>query len=136
MVAINHSIDFHFVILINIQMIVRPFWLSPRQAIVLPVGPNGNKYAEQVRQQLFEAGFQVDSELDAGLTINKKVRNAQLAQYNFILVVGDKEIANNSVNVRTRDNKIHGECSLDQLIEKFKKFKETKILNAEEVFNE
>ena len=114
----------------------RPFWLSPRQAIVLPIGPNANEYAEGVKKQLFDAGFQVDTELDPGLTINKKVRNAQLAQYNFILVVGEKEMANNSVNVRTRDNKIHGECSLDQLMVKFNKFKETKILNAEEVFNQ
>ncbi len=101
---------------------------------MLPVGPNGNEYAEQVKKELFEAGFQVDTELDPGLTINKKVRNAQLAQYNFILVVGDREITNKSVNVRTRDNKIHGECSLTDLIDKFKRFKESKILNAEEVF--
>lgn len=112
-----------------------PFWLSPRQAIVLPVGANGNEYAEQVRQTLNESGFQVETELDPGLTINKKVRNAQLAQFNFILVVGEREMANNSVNVRTRDNKIHGECSLADLIQKFNKFKETKVLNAEEVFN-
>lgn len=103
---------------------------------MLPIGPNVNQYAEQVRKQLYEAGFQVDSELDPGLTINKKVRNAQLAQYNFILVVGEKEMANNSVNVRTRDNKIHGECSVNDLIEKFAKFKASKVLNAEEVFKE
>ncbi|XP_054160190.1 threonine--tRNA ligase 1, cytoplasmic-like [Oppia nitens] len=113
-----------------------PFWISPRQAIVLPIGSSHNEYAETVRKQLFSAGFQVDSELDPGQTINKKVRNAQLAQYNFILVVGDKEMGNNSVNVRTRDNKQHGECSLDQLIVKFNKFKESKILNSEEVFNQ
>lgn len=121
---------------LNDQFLYRPFWLSPRQAIVLPIGPSVNEYAERVRQNLYESGFQVDSELDAGLTINKKVRNAQLAQYNFILVVGEKEMSNNSVNVRTRDNKVHGECSLDQLIEKFNKFKTTKVLNAEEIFNQ
>ena len=112
----------------------RPFWLSPRQAIVLPVGPSGNEYAEKVRQQLHDAGFQAEYELDPGLTINKKVRNAQLAQFNFILVVGEKEIANQSVNVRTRDNKIHGEISVVDLIEKFNKFKQERVINAEEVF--
>lgn len=89
---------------------------------------------EKVRNQLFQAGFEVDSELDPGLTLNKKVRNAQLAQYNFILVAGDKEGANNTVNVRTRDNKVHGEISIDGIIEKFKKFQQEKTLNAEEVF--
>lgn len=115
--------------------VFRPFWLSPRQAIVLPIGPSANDYAEKVRQELFEAGFQADSELDPGLTINKKVRNAQLAQYNFILVVGDKESTNNTVNVRTRDNKIHGEISVPQLIEKFARYKSSRVMNAEETFN-
>lgn len=80
------------------------------------------------------AGFEAESELDPGLTINKKVRNAQLAQFNFILVVGEKEIANGTVNVRTRDNKIHGEISVADLISKFHKFKQEKTINAEEVF--
>ena len=88
----------------------------------------------KVRQQLHDAGFQAESELDPGLTINKKVRNAQLAQFNFILVVGEKEIANQSVNVRTRDNKIHGEISVVDLIEKFKQFQQNRVINAEEVF--
>ena len=100
----------------------------------MPVGPSGNEYAEKVRQILYEAGFQTESELDPGLTINKKVRNAQLAQFNFILVVGEKEIANESVNVRTRDNKIHGEIKVTDLIEKFKKFQQERTINAEEVF--
>lgn len=83
---------------------------------------------------MYDAGFEAEIESDPGLTINKKVRNAQLAQFNFILVVGEKEMANQSVNVRTRDNKIHGECSVKDLIEKFRKFKSERVLNAEETF--
>jgi len=45
-------------------------------------------------------------DLDTSDTMNKKIRNAQLAQYNFILVVGEKEALNGTVNVRTRDNKV------------------------------
>ncbi|KAI1301536.1 Threonine--tRNA ligase 1, cytoplasmic [Halotydeus destructor] len=111
-----------------------PFWISPRQAIVLPIAVTHNEFAERVRKELYEAGFEVDVELDSGLTINKKVRNAQLAQYNFILVVGDKEMASESVNVRTRDNKVHGEVSLKELKEKFEKLKRERIINAEETF--
>lgn len=110
----------------------RPFWLSPRQVIVLPIGPSCLDYAEKVKKTLYLEGFFVDIEDDPGLTINKKVRNAQLANYNFILVVGEKEKSNESVNVRTRDNKIHGEHTLASLIEKFKIFKESKTLNAED----
>ena len=114
--------------------LLRPFWLSPRQAIVLPIRDAIDSYANEVRDILHAAGFHVDSELDSGLTVNKKVRNAQVAQYNFILVVGDKEKENRTINVRTRDNKVHGEISIDDLIKKFNKFKNEKLLNAEEVF--
>ncbi|NXY29383.1 SYTC2 ligase, partial [Pomatorhinus ruficollis] len=111
-----------------------PFWLSPRQVMVVPVGPTSEQYAQQVCNQFFEAGFMSDVDLDQSCTLNKKIRNAQLAQYNFILVVGEKEKANNAVNVRTRDNKVHGEISVSSAIEKLKKFKTSQILNAEEEF--
>uniref|UniRef100_A0A8C0VEQ0 threonine--tRNA ligase n=1 Tax=Cyanistes caeruleus TaxID=156563 RepID=A0A8C0VEQ0_CYACU len=111
-----------------------PFWLSPRQVMVVPVGPTSEQYAQQVCNQFFEAGFMSDVDLDQSCTLNKKIRNAQLAQYNFILVVGEKEKANNAVNVRTRDNKIHGEISVSSAIEKLKKLKTSQIPNAEEEF--
>lgn len=62
-----------------------PFWLSPRQAMVVPVGPPFNDYAKQVRQTIVKAGYCCNADVDDGNTMNKKVRNAQLAQYNFIL---------------------------------------------------
>jgi threonyl-tRNA synthetase len=49
------------------------------------------------------------------------VREAQLAQYNFILVVGAQEMADGTVNVRTRDNAVHGTKSVDDLITEFKR---------------
>ena len=47
-------------------------------------------------------------------TMNKQVRNAQLAQFNFILVIGAKEMQNGTVNVRTRDNAVSF-CSISEL---------------------
>lgn len=98
-----------------------PFWLSPRQIMVVPVGPSLDAYANEVRDRLNNAGFMVESDVDPGDTMNKKVRNAQLAQFNYILVVGDKEKDAKTVNVRTRDNKVHGEVSIDELILKLEK---------------
>ena len=63
-----------------------PFWLSPRQAMVVPVGPHVNSYAQEIRDKLQADGYCTDVDVDDGNTMNKKVRNAQLAQYNFILV--------------------------------------------------
>uniref|UniRef100_H0XAZ1 threonine--tRNA ligase n=1 Tax=Otolemur garnettii TaxID=30611 RepID=H0XAZ1_OTOGA len=111
-----------------------PFWLSPRQVMVIPVGPTCEEYALQVSSEFFEEGLMADVDLDHSCTLNKKIRNAQLAQYNFILVVGEKEKINNAVNVRTRDNKIHGEISVISAIDKLKNLKKSRTLNAEEDF--
>merc|ERR1711997_1211516 len=89
-------------------------------------------YANKVRQELRSEGYMCDSDVDNSNTMNKKVRNAQLAQYNFIFVVGEKERDNETVNIRTRDNKVHGERSMDQVKEMFKVLAKERILNSEE----
>ncbi|KAM6930489.1 threonine--tRNA ligase 1, cytoplasmic [Xenentodon cancila] len=111
-----------------------PLWLSPRQVMVVPVGPTCEEYAEKVREEFHCSGFMADVDLDPGCTLNKKIRNAQLAQYNFILVVGEKEKTSNTVNVRTRDNKVHGERSVEECIERLKQLKTSRSRNAEEEF--
>lgn len=110
-----------------------PFWLSPRQIMVVPVGPTLDDYSNIVRDRLHAAGFMAESDTDAGDTMNKKIRNAQLAQFNFILVVGDKEKQAGTVNVRTRDNKVHGEVSVEVLIEKLEKIK-SEFITDEDTF--
>ncbi|KAJ2810578.1 threonyl-tRNA synthetase, partial [Coemansia furcata] len=80
-----------------------PFWLSPRQIMVIPVNPAMDGYAAQVQNSLHEAGFFADVDL-AGDKMEKKIRNAEIAQYNFICVVGAKEEEEGSVNVRCRDD--------------------------------
>jgi len=92
-----------------------PLWLSPRQAIVVPVSHHFYDYAEKVRQEIHAAGFYVDVDV-SGSKLDKKIREAQLAQYNFILVVGEKEQAEHTVNVRTRDNVIHGRKEIVEAI--------------------
>lgn len=96
-----------------------PFWLSPRQVMVVPVGPAYDEYARHVRDEMHNAGFMAEADLDAGDTMNKKIRNAQLAQFNYILVVGEKEQKAGTVNVRTRDNVVHGELEVKALIAKW-----------------
>lgn len=129
-----------------------PFWVSPRQIMVVPVGPNFDDYADKVRQRLHDAHFMAEADLDAGDTMNKKIRNAQLSQFNFILgllienalfydcdyyisissaVVGDKERSSDTVNVRTRDNKVHGEISVTDLIVKLNKLKNEYIIGED-----
>ncbi|KAM4049954.1 threonine--tRNA ligase 1, cytoplasmic [Anomaloglossus baeobatrachus] len=111
-----------------------PLWISPLQVMVVPVGPTCDDYAQKVRQQFHLAGFMADVDLDHGSTLNKKIRNAQLAQYNFIFVLGEKEKASGTVNIRTRDNKVHGERTVEETIARLLQLKESRSKNSEEEF--
>eukprot|EP01116_Phalansterium_solitarium_P016837 TRINITY_DN39_c1_g1_i1.p1 TRINITY_DN39_c1_g1~~TRINITY_DN39_c1_g1_i1.p1 ORF type:complete len:712 (-),score=188.47 TRINITY_DN39_c1_g1_i1:190-2325(-) len=118
--AIFGSVERMLAILIEHTAGKWPFWLSPRQVIVVPVAEAHNKYADQVRQEVHDAGFFADVDV-TDKTLQKKIREAQLAQYNYILVVGEKEKEEHAVNVRTRDNVVHGTQSVDQIIDTFRK---------------
>uniref|UniRef100_A0A4W4HR22 threonine--tRNA ligase n=1 Tax=Electrophorus electricus TaxID=8005 RepID=A0A4W4HR22_ELEEL len=61
-----------------------PLWLSPAQVMVLPVGTDIERYGRDVSEHHPEAGFMADIDDDHGATLNRKIRSAQLAQYNFI----------------------------------------------------
>jgi threonyl-tRNA synthetase len=100
-----------------------PLWISPRQVSIVPVHAQWNEYCETVRQKLHNEYFYVDVD-DSKNTFQKKVRNAQVAQYNFQLVVGEKEVENGTVNIRTRDNKIEGEMKVEDMIVMFKKLRD------------
>lgn len=94
-----------------------PLWLSPHQVRIINVADRHAPYAKEVAANLKGKGFHVDVD-DTSESVSKKVRNAQLAQINYILTVGDKEMENKTINVRTRDNVVHGEVSLDDFINK------------------
>jgi len=80
-----------------------PFWLSPRQVLIVPVAAPFQEYASQVASRLQSLGMFAD--VDNGPdTLPKKIRNGEIAQYNFIFVVGQDELDGQSVNVRNRDD--------------------------------
>lgn len=80
-----------------------PFWLSPRQVLVIPVMPAVNDYVEEVQKQLRSKGLHADIDV-SGNTMQKKIRTGQLALYNFIFVVGAEERDSKTVNIRNRDD--------------------------------
>uniref|UniRef100_A0AAV1VIP7 Probable threonine--tRNA ligase, cytoplasmic n=1 Tax=Peronospora matthiolae TaxID=2874970 RepID=A0AAV1VIP7_9STRA len=102
-----------------------PFWLSPRQILIVTVGAAFIDYGYEVKDVLFRAGFDVDID-DTGKTLNKKIREGQMAHYNSILVVGAQEQEARSVNIRTRDNKVRGTKTLEEAIAMFKNLEATK----------
>ena len=100
-----------------------PFWLSPRQILIVPVSSRQDDYADELRRMLVADKFHVDVDV-RDHTLNKKIRCGQQAQYNFIfgeyfprrgvvvvnfpytnhlIVVGHEEEKTRTVNVRNRD---------------------------------
>jgi threonyl-tRNA synthetase len=79
-----------------------PVWLAPVQAIVLPVSDRHVAYAERVATELREAG--VRAEIDTrSESVGKKIRDAELGRYPFMLVVGDREQEAGAVAVRSHE---------------------------------
>ncbi|GBG27792.1 Threonine--tRNA ligase, cytoplasmic [Hondaea fermentalgiana] len=108
-----------------------PFWLSPRQAIVIPIHPDHNEYCDGIRDRLRAAGFFCDADTSKGKTLNKKILLAQHAQYNFMLVVGPTEKECDSVNIRTRLDRKMGVKTVDEVVQLFTKWKEERTLVTE-----
>lgn len=113
--AILGSIERFMAILIEHLGGKWPFWLSPRQIIVLPISDKSAEYCESVRLYFHKLGYECITDSSSG-SINKKVRNAQLAQWNYILVAGEDEMKAGMIDVRTRDNKRHGKMRVDELL--------------------
>ncbi len=86
--------------------------MNPEQVRVLTIADRHNEFAQKVVDELCKADIRAEMTLDAE-SLNKKVRDAQLAQVNYIVVIGDKEVETDAVNVRTRTNKILGTMTLD-----------------------
>lgn len=81
-----------------------PFWLNHCQVIIVPVAASFNSYASEIKTRLKSKRmkFFVDVDLDT-TTLSKKIRDAQVKKYGFILVVGQNEIDAGTVSVRGRD---------------------------------
>jgi threonyl-tRNA synthetase len=91
--------------------------------MIVPVHKEWNEYCQEVRDRLHAEGFYCDVDLSKA-TFQKKVRNAQVDQYNFQLVVGEAEAKNGTVNIRTRENKVEGEKKVEELIDYLKQLRD------------
>ena len=106
-----------------------PLWLSPRQIMVVPIADRHNEYAEQVHKFFEENHFlsQID---DSSESVNKKIRNAQRMQTNYMLVVGDKEVETSTVTLRTRNGQVLPDLKTELILTKFKEETESLSLNS------
>ena len=91
-----------------------PTWLSPTQAIVLPISDKYNDYAESIVKEFKNVGIRITGDYRAE-KIGYKIREARLERIPYILVVGEKEAANNEVSVRSRKNGEEGAIPVSEL---------------------
>jgi len=92
-----------------------PLWFAPVQAIVLPIADRHLDYAREVAAALRTAGLRADFD-DRQEKVNYKIREAQLQKIPYMLVVGDKEVADRTVAVRSRARGDLGARPLDQFV--------------------
>jgi len=91
-----------------------PVWLSPAQAIIIPIADRHNDYAHQIGSELKDEGIR--SEVDDRVErMNLKIREAQLEKVPYMLVVGDKEVASAGVSLRLRNGQDAGQKSLSEV---------------------
>ena len=102
-----------------------PLWLSPVQAVVLPISEHHHEYAQGVQDVLEEAGFRVECDL-RNEKVGYKIREAQLQRTPYMIVVGDKEAAEGTISVRHRADGDLGSMDLPAFIAKLKEEVESK----------
>ena len=114
--AISGSLERFMGIMIEHFAGTFPLWLAPVQTVVVPVSENFIEYAREVQAALKKAGIRTALD-DSNDGLNKKVRNAETAHTNYILVIGEKEMKEKSVAVRNYKTKEQTEVKLDTFIE-------------------
>lgn len=92
-----------------------PVWLSPIQVAIIPVSEKHIIYAKKIEKKLFDSEVRVKIFGD-NQTLGKRIREAEMKKIPYLLVVGDKEKKNNSVNVRTRKKGEVGAIKKDKFI--------------------
>jgi len=89
-----------------------PVWLAPVQVTVLPVSNTFDAYAQQVRQALDDAGFRAEADVRSE-KIGARIRQAEMAKIPYMLIVGQRETEDGSVNVRQHGQAAQQSMSLD-----------------------
>ncbi len=92
-----------------------PLWLTPNQAVILPISEKYQQYAEEVMQQLSERDIRVTID-DRNEKAGRKIRDAEVSKVPFMIIVGEKEEQNHTVSVREHGVGDQGAMSVDDFI--------------------
>jgi threonyl-tRNA synthetase len=117
--AIFGSLERFFAILLEHHAGRLPAWLAPVQAVVMDITSAQEAYVAQVTEILKKQGFRAASDL-RNEKVGFKIREHTLQRVPYLLVVGDKEVAANSLAVRTRSGKDLGTMSVETFAERLR----------------
>ncbi|MCK5521239.1 MAG: threonine--tRNA ligase, partial [Candidatus Marinimicrobia bacterium] len=95
-----------------------PFWLAPVQIKMLPIADRHLEYCQKTAFELEEMGFRVEID-ERQEKIGAKIREAEINKIPYMIIVGDKELEDNSFSLRKHKAGDQGTFSLDALVEKF-----------------
>jgi threonyl-tRNA synthetase len=113
--ALFGSVERFFGVLIEHYAGAFPFWLAPVQVGLVPISEKHADYAQSVKNRLEAAGLRVELDL-SNQKMNAKIRDFGLQKVPFILVMGDKESATDSVSVRVRSKGDQGSQTIDAFL--------------------
>ena len=99
--AIMGSIERFLSVLVEHYAGAFPLWLAPVQAVILPISEKFIDYGQAVAAELEKLGIRFELD-DASETLGKRIRNAENQKVPFVLIVGEKEVADKTVTVRSR----------------------------------
>jgi threonyl-tRNA synthetase len=112
-----------------------PVWLSPVHAVIIPISEQYNDYASGIAKKLYDVdirtatrGLRVKSDFSSE-SMQKKIRNAQLKQVPYMIIVGEKEAESGTVSVRNRDGKQTNGVKLDDFVNDLKDKIKTRTLD-------
>jgi threonyl-tRNA synthetase len=114
--AVTGSTERFMAVLIEHYAGAFPVWLSPVQAVVIPVADRHLGYARGVKEQLAEKNLRVEVD-DSQNSMQKKIRDNSRQKIPYLLIVGDREAEQGSVNVRRRGEKQQVEMDLSEFAE-------------------
>ena len=105
-----------------------PLWLAPVQVKLLPIADRHFDYLYEVKKQLEDKGFRCEVD-DRSEKIGYKIREAQLEKVPYMVVVGDKDIENNTISIRKRKEGDLGAMTVEQFLEKIVPDRDNKVID-------
>lgn len=105
-----------------------PLWLAPVQVKLLPIADRHLDYLYEVKKQLEDKGFRCEVD-DRSEKIGYKIREAQLEKVPYMVVVGDKDIENNTISIRKRKEGDLGAMTVEQFLAKIVPDRDNKVID-------